>query len=384
MPRGTHESARGALEPVAGGAGEKAAVLEQQSGTKAWLSGVTDQIKALRVELAASEDLKPSVESVRGEADRLSQAMAQIDARSRMVEDLNKRLSDLNTVGREREERRRELHSRMAGADERFAALAAHADEAARIEKMVPTAVATVDRAERRVAEVDTAVTVLEGRAQNLEGLADRTRALGQELELRQAALNKATEHLERVAQLREQAASAAQQLEERSRQLGDAVATAGSRLIELTATLDELDNRAGGLRFAQKRMAQFEERLAKWEAVESQLTRALEQVHQRPATVDALPADMHRLYEVAEKTTDDVRSIASAEEDVSQTRALLETALNMVTHVHDAANGLDHRKRQVEQAEERLARAEAMLAEIQAGPGSPDREKARADQAGS
>src|SRR3989442_12362855 len=78
--------------------------------------------------------------------------------------------------------------------------------------------------------------------------------------------------------------------------------------------------------------------------------------------------AIVHLLYEVAEKTTDDVLSIAGAREEVGQTRAMLETVLSMLTHVHDAANGLDHRKRQVDQAEERLARAEPMRAEEQAG----------------
>src|SRR5213592_3023881 len=219
MLRGTHESVRGALEQVEGAADEMARVLEQQSGTKAWLSGVTDQIKALRVELAAIEDLKPTVESVRGEADRLTQAMGQIEGRSRMVDDLNKRLTDLTNLGTQLDERSRELVTRMQGADERFGALAARAEEAARIEKLVPAAVATVERAEKRVGEVDTAVTALESRAHNLEGLAERTRALGEELELKQAGLDKATEHLDRVAQLREQAATAAQQLEERSSQ---------------------------------------------------------------------------------------------------------------------------------------------------------------------
>ncbi len=60
----------------------------------------------------------------------------------------------------------------------------------------------------------------------------------------------------------------------------------------------------------------------------------------------------------------------------------MLETVLSMVTHVHDAANGLDHRKRQVEQAEERLARAEAMLAEVQAGMERLSGQKALLDQA--
>src|SRR5438552_15973480 len=165
MLRGTHESVRGALEHVEGAADEMARVLEQQSETKAWLSGVTDQIKALRVELAAIEDLKPTVESVRGEADRLSQAMGQIEGRSRTVDDLNKRLTDLTNLGTQLDERSRELVTRMQGADERFGALAARAEEAASIDKRVPAAVATGWRGEKRVGEGDTVVATLESRS---------------------------------------------------------------------------------------------------------------------------------------------------------------------------------------------------------------------------
>ena len=379
--KGTHEAVKGAIEQVQVAESEIARVREGQAATKAWLTSATDSVTALRGELAAVEEMKPTVELVRAEADRLSQSMAQIEARRQLVEDLNTRVSELASLGGQLEERSRGLLSRIDGADERFQALAAHADEAARIEKLVPTAMATAERAEHRVADVDAAVASLEARAQNLEALAERTRALGQELELRQTALDKATEHLEQVSQLREQAAATAQQLEERGGQLTSAVATAGGRLAELTATLDELDNRAGSLRFAQKRMAQFEERLAKWESVESHLTRALEQVTQRQATLDALQADMHRLFEVAERTVDDVRSIAAAKEEVTQTRAMLENVLGLVSHVHDAANGLDHRKRQVAQAEERLGRVEGLLADIQSSFEALHGQKALMDQ---
>jgi len=379
--KGTHEAVKGAIEQVQVAESEIARVREGQAATKAWLTSATDSVTALRGELAAVEEMKPTVELVRAEADRLSQSMAQIEARRQLVEDLNTRVSELASLGGQPEVLSSGLLSRIDGADERFQALAAHADEAARIEKLVPTAMATAERAEHRVADVDAAVASLEARAQNLEALAERTRALGQELELRQTALDKATEHLEQVSQLREQAAATAQQLEERGGQLTGAVATAGGRLAELTATLDELDNRAGSLRFAQKRMAQFEERLAKWESVESHLTRALEQVTQRQATLDALQADMHRLFEVAERTVDDVRSIAAAKEEVTQTRAMLENVLGLVSHVHDAANGLDHRKRQVAQAEERLGRVEGLLADIQSSFEALHGQKALMDQ---
>src|SRR5258705_11621118 len=89
MLRGTHESVRGALEQVEGAADEMARVLEQQSGTKASLSSVTEQIKGLRVELTAIEELKPTAESVRGEAAHMSQAIGRIEARSTVMAHLH-------------------------------------------------------------------------------------------------------------------------------------------------------------------------------------------------------------------------------------------------------------------------------------------------------
>src|SRR6266508_3641880 len=82
--RGTHETVKDAMEQVQASAAEMARVREAQAGTKQWLTGVTEQINALRDELAAVEEMKPTVESVRGEADRLSNAMGQIEARSRL------------------------------------------------------------------------------------------------------------------------------------------------------------------------------------------------------------------------------------------------------------------------------------------------------------
>ena len=194
--KGTHEAVKDAIEQVQVAESEIARVREGQAGTKSWLASVTESISGLRGELAAVEELKPTVEVVRAEADRLSQSMAQIEGRGKFVEDLNTRLAELGSLGGQLEERSRGLLARMEDADERFKSLAGHAEEAGRIEKLVPTAVATAERAERRVGEVDAAVASLEARAQSLEGLAERTRSLGQELELRQASLDKATEHL--------------------------------------------------------------------------------------------------------------------------------------------------------------------------------------------
>ena len=172
----------------------------------------------------------------------------------------------------------------------------------------------TMAQIEGRMTQTDAAVTALEARARSLDPLAEQTRALGRELERQQVVLDSATEHLERAAQLRAEAASIAQRLEERAGQLNGALKGASDRTAALTTTLDDLESRAGDLRFVQRRMAQFEERLAKWHATEEQLMRALAQTAQRQATVDALQADLYRLFEVAERTVDHVRAIAGAQ----------------------------------------------------------------------
>src|SRR5205809_972841 len=312
--KGTHEEVKDALERMRVAEGEVARVREAQAGTKSWLGEVTESVAALRGELAAVEEMKPTVESVRADSDRLSQSMAQIESRRQLVEQLNTRLTDLTGTAAQLDERTEGLAARMSTTDQQFQALTAHAAEAARIEKLVPTVVGTVERVERRMTQIDTAVTTLEGRAQSLELLAEQTRALGQELQVRQAALNSATEHLARASQLRAEAASIAQQLEERAGQLTGALTGATDRTAALTPTLEDLENRAGNLRFVHNRMAEFEQRLAKWHATEEQLRRALEQTAQRQATVDALQADLYRLFEVAERAVEHVRSLASAQ----------------------------------------------------------------------
>src|SRR5213083_2331369 len=69
--KGTHEAVKGAIEQVQVAESEMARVREGQAGTKAWLASATESLNALRAELAAVEEMKPTVVLVRAEADRL-------------------------------------------------------------------------------------------------------------------------------------------------------------------------------------------------------------------------------------------------------------------------------------------------------------------------
>jgi chromosome segregation ATPase len=379
--KGTHEAVRDAAERLRVTEGEIARARDAQSETKTWLDGVTESVSGLRDELAKVEALKPTVAAVRTEAERVSQSVSHIEARRELVQQLHERVSELTVSAAQLEERTRGIALRMDSTDEQFQALTAHADEAARIEKLVPSVLGSVEQAERRLAEIDGTMRGLETRSQSVERLAEETAALGREIDQRRVALQSATEHLERASELRAEAGQIAQQLEERAKQLNGTLVGAADRTAALGSTIEELEGRAGNLRFIQKRMTLFEERLAKWHALEEQLTRALDQASSRQATVDALQADLHRLFDVAEQTVDHVRSIAGAKEQVSETQAMLVNVLDMVHQARDAAGGLEQRKRQVEQAEERLARVEALLADMESSVESLRGQKTFLDQ---
>src|SRR6266550_856705 len=123
--KGTHEAVKGAIEEVLLAETEIDRVRAGQAATKQWLAGANDSVNALRGELAAVEELKPTVEHVRGEAERLSQSLAQIEGRRQLVDDVNARLSELSSLGTKLEERSSGLVARMESADEQFRAVTA-------------------------------------------------------------------------------------------------------------------------------------------------------------------------------------------------------------------------------------------------------------------
>src|SRR5439155_201026 len=227
-----------------------------------------------------------------------------LDAVGQRIGELRGTLTDMETRCRSLDESARTIGDVRSQADGLETRLAGIADTVAQLETQGERLGAVRSDAERlaqTVEQMTQRLARLEARARSLDALAEQTRALGRELERQQVVLDSATEHLERAAQLRAEAASIAQRLEERAGQLNGALSGASDRTAALTTTLDDLESRAGDLRFVQRRMAQFEERLAKWHATEEQLMRALAQTAQRQATVDALQADLYRLFEVAE-----------------------------------------------------------------------------------
>ena len=357
-------------------------VRETQAETRSWLAGVEQSVAELRDKVGELNQIAPTVEVVQKQARLASESVAALELRREFVDDLLRRMADLGSLTARLEERDRQLQARMETAEQQLVGLKAHATEAERLSQNISTVSSQVIEAGRRADEVGKGVAAVAARCESFEGLAERTRALGPELEQRHHAIREATDDLQKASELRKEAADAAQQIQSQAKKLATALATTEERVTEVDKIAKELEDRTTRLQAVEKRITSFDERLAKWNSVEKQLEQALEQLSIRQGTVETLRADFDRMFTMAEQTTNNVREITAARREVEESRKLLADVQGRLSEIKDTAKALDERKRQMVKAEERLARAEALLVDVRSGVESLEGQKAIVEQA--
>lgn len=377
-----HAAAKDALEHAQLSQAELVRMRENQSQTKAWLATVEQSVTGLREQTASLQSLAPTIEFVHKQTERIAAAMAEIEQRREYVENLSVRMSGLEQLNARLDERARSLDARMQAAEQRFAALSEHAEEAERMTMTVAAVSSSLSAAGRDAGEVRKTVEEISARAKSVEAVAEQTETLRKEIEQRQRALAETAKELKRISALRQESAAESQQLDEMTKQLAAALATAEER-VELVGELSgQLEDRASGLRTVEKRLNQFEERLNRWNLADQNVSKSLEDIAARQNTVGALQADLDRMFAMAENTATHVREIAAAHREIEDSRDLLQEVRTQLEEVRGTATKLDERKRQLAKAEERLARADGLLVDVRSSLEALQGQKALVDQA--
>jgi chromosome segregation ATPase len=360
-----------------------------------------EELLALRDEL--QEDMQKTVKRFEFESrglDSVSERIIEIrgalndfESRFQSLEDPRRTLADIPSQVERLSSQISAISGEIADVEEHAEKMTVLRQDVEAIEQLVsdvteriggiehPPILRAVEEAEQRIADVDAAVKTLEVRSDDIEALSERMQRAGQELDQRQAAIDSASERLDDASGLSQEAARVLRELEEQGGKLTKALATAGGRTNRLTELVEQLEKRSSEFRFTEKRMSRFEERMANWESAEGQLERALEQVSQRQGSVDALRAEVTRLFEMVERTVEDVRSIADARQEIADNREMLEEIISELDEATEGADALDTKKRQINQAEERLARADALLIDIKSSLEAVSGQKAFLDE---
>lgn len=378
----THAMVSDSLEQTKVAQGELKRMWESQSETRSWLTGAGRSMDELKGQVGELQDMAPALEIVQQQTRHISESMTAIESRSEFVEALHRQVAEIGALGADLDERGRQLRTRMDAAEQRFIALAARAEEAERVSQTVAGVVSSVREATRLATATGKTVAASEARCESVEGLAERTRALGAELEQREHALEEAAKKLQRVSKLRQEAAASAQQLDKLATRLGAALSSADERAASVAETSAQLEERVAGLRIVDERLNQFEERLAGWELVDQSVSRSLEQISARQGTVLTLQGDLDRMFTMAEKTSTDVRTITAASREIAESRGLLDQVMGQLKEIHGATAEFNERRRQISTAEERLARAEGFLVDVRSSLEALHGQKAIVEQA--
>ena len=240
---------------------------------------------------------------------------------------------------------------------------------------------AAVQQAEGQMAELGEGVESTVERSEALTALSKRTDRVMADIKQREHALSKAAEQLEGVSALREKAAGAVQSFEDQIRVLKEGLMIAEEQTEKMGQRADVLEARAGSLRFAEKRITQFEEKLARLDSVEQELERSIEALLARQDGVGQVRSDVEKMFVASEKTLEDVRAISAARDEVQSAAQVLESVRAKADVMTKALEDIDVRQEQIQTAEVRLERAEGLLREIRSGLESLTSQRAVVEQ---
>ena len=219
-------------------------------------------------------------------------------------------------------------------------------------------------------------------RGAEIEALADRLGTLKREIEEREAAVAQVAAGLEKASKLRSTVSSSIRKLEGQGREITIGVAATTEQIAATTDRTERLEARVGGLLFTEKRITLFEEKLVAFEQAEKNLETSIHTLGERQQSVDAVREELTAIFEKTDQTLDQVRSISQAKEKVEATKVVLDEILQRAEHVDELAAAVDRRCAEVEDAEQRMARMEALVTDLRSGLRTLHSEKAMVDVA--
>ncbi len=325
--------------------------------------------------VSALESQKDLVERATQRAERLTELTSQVD---RQLQEQHENTKFLGQIEKNVGEIKR-LHEAVLGRgdelEKRFQAMDAEANkldrEFASAREALQQSAAQfkfekdgLDALSQRVVQLREAVAAAEKRLpvveearSGLEDVASEARRLG-------GVVKELGGHLQGL----ELAAAAAQTAQAQVQRLQEAVSGLTRRMDALAPARvsEELDQRAAQIEEVRGRVARLESKLTDWAALEQRVDQSLQVAGERRAAVEALRADLQRLFQMADSAVTQVRAAADLQQQVDQRRQVLDTVVAQLGQVERQAASLEERKKQFAEAEARLARLDAALIDLQ------------------
>jgi chromosome segregation ATPase len=317
------------------------------------LDTVSQRIVDLREGLTSMEDrfhrLGEAADAISATEHQAERLLAHTDTLAQKLSDLEPKMDEVTSLRAELE--------RMGKATQELRE---------RLDTIQDPVTTNIQAAEQRVADMEIAVTQLQARAQQVAGLSEQIKHASQQLAQGDSSLEQAMAHLDEVAELRREASALVTQLQTHIGTLHEGLTAARQQGSKLTEFADTVQRRADKLESVEEAVTRFESRMADWEAAEQHLAQASEQTTNRQAAVDAVRDEMQRMFQVAEQTVEQVRSINDARSGLGESKEMLDDVMAKIQAVGKHAQTIDDRKLQFEEAEAQFSRIEALMLDMQ------------------
>ena len=363
-------------------------VLERTEDVQEHLRAVEAKDREGREQFASlRDDMEKSLGQVRFERDgletvnervsQLREVTSRLEERLPEVEDARTAITETTEGAEQLARRTQEVAEQLAGIETDAATVQAvrsdveQLQEAVRdltskLDEFAEPSVAAIDAAETRVEGLHDSVAALEGRSESLEAYAERLIELDRTLSSRETAVGQVLEQLDEAGKMRREIAVVSDDLKQESETLHQQLASttlAGERAEQL---MREIDARTQHFEAAFAQIDRIEEKLAESAVAEERVARSLELTSDRQTAADTLRSDLTRMFEVADATHERVRHVAALQQEIQDRRASLEAVMAQVRELDGQGEMLTEREQEFAEAERRLSRLDALLADAQ------------------
>lgn len=393
----TGEAARAAQEQLRAGRMEMERSRVAQLEMQKVLAATEARMETARASFVELDRLSEEMTAIRRQMETVSAAADTMEDRVEFVSAMEHRLGDLKGMWDALDGRRADLEEaraefgvledrigglvRLAGdLDQRMARINERSGELLAVGGRIDGLLGKVGDAEERMAQVESDTEGALLRAEKADELEKRLESLREDVSQQSESVRGAVEELERADALRLEVSGSIRELERQQQHLAEALGAAGDRASEVSDMANRVDARMGGLRFAEKRMTQFEEKLARLERDERNLEASIQDVGQRQETVDAVRRELTELFDTAEQTLSGIQEITASQLQIEDTRTLLREVLGRAGRLEELSAKVERRSIEVTEAEERMARLDTLFHDMRGSLETIKTQKAMVD----
>jgi chromosome segregation ATPase len=342
---------------------QKVSELQQQRETVDYATSqgmrLAELVQRIDRDLEAQQEKAKALVKLEQDAARLS---ATHDELRRQLDHLAERQRE---DGQVEEARRQEFQALQEQMDGRIRDTISRFDfEQGRLE----TASVQISDLRQSLAEVERRLDTVQETQEGVAALRKELGQLGDRVVSMAIDLAPLDSYAERMVTVKGDIARAEQSVKEigrRADELSGTIANTDGQLTELQELSERTERQTRDLTQLREYLGHLEQRVAKWEAAEATVSRAIDDATRRQATVDALRADLQRMLQVAKETTDAVRVISESHDEVSDARRLIDVVLTEIQAVKDESAQLESRRKDLTDVDRQIARAEALLIDI-------------------